>query len=605
MLKKSILLILSLSLLLTTSCSSNNKVKKQDTPQPSLTKQEKEQIYKKYYDKNTELYSIDNKIIKIGDLNEKYAAYSQMVKESFAEKKADFLRKEILNYVKKNNITDYKILLPLKRQLITTTESHTKGSKTAPYTLVVFSDFQCPYCAKYAKEFDNEVAKNKDFKIVFKHFPLSFHKNATDAAIASICASNQGKFWEFHDKLFENQSELSDDLYLRIAKELELDNTKFMECLTSKETKEILQKNIEEGNKLGVRGTPAYFLNGVRYNETRNITEFNKIYKNYEIREKELKFEDLKNDKTVVVYLNKKPYTLKDFYTVKPELSIKFNNKLASEAYNILKQVTEADVVNVIFTKEAKENKFDDPEKYIQHLLKTEIKEPSDEEIKVLYEAYKERLRGATFDQVKKQLKGFIMKSKIEGFYKKKNLELIEKYNVKPLLLPPKYTIKFNDNPVLGNKNAKNTLFVFSDFQCPYCSKVGPIIENISKEDNIKVVYKFFPLNFHKKALPAAIASYCAYKQNKFWEFHDKAFQNQYELTEINFLKWAQELKLNVEEFKKCATDKKTFERIQKDINEGASIGVQGTPSLYINGMIYEDDPSDINKINDFINSIK
>jgi len=145
----------------------------------------------------------------------------------------------------------------------------------------------------------------------------------------------------------------------------------------------------------------------------------------------------------------------------------------------------------------------------------------------------------------------------------------------------------------------------FSDFQCPYCKRIAPIVENLAKEKNIKLVYKFFPLSFHKSAFPAAVASYCAYKQNKFWEFHDKSFKNQYQLTENNFLKWAKELNLNIDKFKECATNKETMEIIKKEIEEGISIGVQGTPSLYINGMIYEDDPSDIDKINDFINKTK
>lgn len=602
MLKKSIILLVSL-LLLPSCTSTNSKITKKESIKTN--KLENKQIYKKYYDENTALYSIDNKVVKIKDLKKKYPEYSKIVDESFSEKRAKFLRKEILNYVKENNITNYKILLPLKRVSIIENEKQTKGDKSAPYTLVVFSDFQCPYCSKYAKEFDREVMKNKDFKIVFKNFPLSFHKNAKDAAIASICAANQGRFWEFHDKLFKNQNELSDSLYMTIAQELKLDQAKFMECLTNEETKNILLKQMEEGKKLGVRGTPTYFLNDVAYNDTRNIKEFNKIYKNYKKSDKDIKYSDLENLNTVILYLNKKPYTIKDFYKLVPELAIKFNNKVANEAYNMLKKITETDVVNVIFTKEAKENKFENPENYMAALIKKEIKEPTAEEVKTLYEAYKNRLRGATFDQVKEQLKQFIMKSKVDGFFRKKNLELIKKYNVNPLLLPPKFTINYKNSPIIGNKDAINTIFVFSDFQCPYCSRVAPIIEKLAKEKNIKIVYKFFPLSFHKRAFPAALASYCAYKQNKFWEFHDKAFKNQYQLTENNFLKWAQELKLNIDKFKECATDKESSKTIKKEIEEGISIGVQGTPSLYINGMIYEDDPSNLDKINEFINKIK
>ncbi len=602
MLKKSIILLLGF--LLIPACSSSQKTTRKDTAN-SVTPIKNEQIYKKYYDENTELYSIDKKIIRIKDLKKKYPEYSKIVDESFGEKKAKFLRQEILNYVRNNNISNYKILLPLKRLTITENAKQTTGDEKAPYTLVVFSDFQCPYCSKFAKEFDSEIMKNKDFKIVFKNFPLPFHNNAKEAAIASICASNQGKFWEFHDKLFAKQNELSDSQYLTIAKELNMDQTKFMQCLTDKETEKVLQKDIEEGKKLGVRGTPTYFLNGVPYNESRNPEKLKKIYKNYKKSENELKYSDLENGKTIILYLNKKPYSINDFYKLVPELTIKFNNKTANEAYNMLKKITETDVVNVIFTKEAKANNFNNPEEYMDELIRKEVKEPTNEEVKTLYEAYKNRLKGATFEQVKQQLKQFMMKSRINNFFRKKNLELIKKYNVIPLLLPPEFTINYENSPVLGNKKAKNTIFVFSDFQCPYCSRIAPVVEKLAKEKNIKVVYKFFPLSFHKRAFPAAIASYCAYKQDKFWEFHDKAFKNQYQLTEENFLKWAGELKLNLDKFKECATSKKTAEIIKKELEEGMSIGVQGTPSLYINGMLYEDDPSDIDKVNEFINKIK
>jgi protein-disulfide isomerase len=602
MLKK--LVILILTLILIQSCNTTNNGVKKDSNKNM--EQLSKTVYRNYYNDTMKLYSIEDKIVTLKDLKNKYPQYAESITQPVEVKKADFLRQEVLKYIKENNISDYKILLPTeKKEIDLTNEKQTKGLKDAPYTLVVFSDFQCPYCSKYANEFDEKIAENKDFKVVFKHFPLSFHKNATEAAIASICASNQNKFWEFHHEVFKNQDKLSDDLYLTIARELKLDENKFMECLTSEETKKALQKDIEEGNKLGVRGTPTYFLNGIPYKETRDIAEFNKIYKNYEITNKDIKYSDLDKENVVFLYLNKKAYTFKDFYKIKPNLSKEFYNKNNNEAYNNLKQVVESDIVNVLFTKEAKLNKFEKPEEYVNQLVKTEVKEPSNEEVQVLYDAYKSRLRGATFDQVKNQLKEFIMKSKVEGFFKKKNLELIEKYKVLPLLLPPKFFIKMDNRPVLGNKDAKNTIFIFSDFQCPYCSRISSIIEKLSEEKNIKIVFKFFPLKFHTRALPTAIASFCAYKQNKFWEFHNKAFENQNELNEENFLTWAKELKLDLEKFKECATNKETAKEIKKDLDEGVSIGVQGTPSLYINGMLYEDDPSNIDKINQFIQKIK
>ncbi len=140
-----------------------------------------------------------------------------------------------------------------------------KGEKEAKVTLIEFSDFQCPFCGRHARDtmpqLDSEYIKTGKVKYVFKDFPLeSIHKNAFKAAEAADCAGDQGKYWEMHDKLFENQRALSNEDFLKYAGELNLDKAKFEKCLDSGTYASKVRENISEGQKAGVTGTPAFFL---------------------------------------------------------------------------------------------------------------------------------------------------------------------------------------------------------------------------------------------------------------------------------------------------------------------------------------------------------
>ncbi len=139
-----------------------------------------------------------------------------------------------------------------------------KGNPNAKITIVEFSDFQCPYCSRaIAPIKDVLAAMPNDVKVYFLHFPLNFHEKAMPAAIASQCANAQGKFWEFHDKIFEQQNALSPELFASTAKELGLDEGKFNACLTDPATKAFVEADMKQGEVGGVEGTPSFFINGV------------------------------------------------------------------------------------------------------------------------------------------------------------------------------------------------------------------------------------------------------------------------------------------------------------------------------------------------------
>ncbi len=147
-------------------------------------------------------------------------------------------------------------------------------------------------------------------------------------------------------------------------------------------------------------------------------------------------------------------------------------------------------------------------------------------------------------------------------------------------------TVSVGDAPVLGSSRAPVTIVEWSDFQCPFCSRVEPTIKQIEQDypGKVKVVWKNQPLPFHPNAMPAAKAAMAAKEQGKFWEMHDLLFQNQRDLGEASYEKWAQQLGLNMDKFKADMASQKIADEIQADMKEGAALGANGTPNFFIDG---------------------
>jgi len=142
--------------------------------------------------------------------------------------------------------------------------SPTMGKAGAPVTLVEFSDFQCPFCHRFAPILKQVHDKYGDkVQIVYRQYPIpSLHPFAFKAAEASLCANDQGKFWEFHDSMFSEQNKLGvADLKDKAAR-MGMDRKKFEQCLDTGRYTEQVQKDMADGSKIGVTGTPAVFING-------------------------------------------------------------------------------------------------------------------------------------------------------------------------------------------------------------------------------------------------------------------------------------------------------------------------------------------------------
>jgi protein-disulfide isomerase len=157
-------------------------------------------------------------------------------------------------------------------------DSPSLGNKKAKYHLVVFTDFECPYC----KRGDETVQALKekygdDLYVIQKNYPLAFHKNAKPAAKAALAAHEQGKFFEYSSKLFDNQKKLDQEIYLDLAKDLKLDINQFKKDMNSEKIEKQLDKDIEIASTVKVSSTPNFILNGVKIAGAYPIDYFEKI----------------------------------------------------------------------------------------------------------------------------------------------------------------------------------------------------------------------------------------------------------------------------------------------------------------------------------------
>lgn len=176
----------------------------------------------------------------------------------------------------------YKVALslpapPVERVEVAAT-GPSKGPAKAPVTIVAFSDFECPFCSRANAPLEQVVKAYGDkVRVVFRQFPLSFHAKAQKAAEASLCAHDQGKFWDMHDRLFAEQDKLEVDQLKEHARGLGLDGALFDGCLDRGDKAAVVQADLSDGQRAGVEGTPAFFINGRLVSGAQPFEEFAKV----------------------------------------------------------------------------------------------------------------------------------------------------------------------------------------------------------------------------------------------------------------------------------------------------------------------------------------
>jgi protein-disulfide isomerase len=186
-------------------------------------------------------------------------------------------RAAYINQLRAN--TSARVLLAPPSAEVDIEKAYIRGPKDAPVVLVEFADYECPYCEKVnpvlqklQSEYGNKLA------VVYKDIPLSMHRRAQKAAEAARCAGDQGKFWEFHDVLFYSK-QLDIESLKEHARVLKLDEPRFQKCLDEGQQAAAVKKDADEGRRLGLTGTPSFFVNGhflsgaVEYNTLKEMVE--------------------------------------------------------------------------------------------------------------------------------------------------------------------------------------------------------------------------------------------------------------------------------------------------------------------------------------------
>ncbi len=226
-----------------------------------------------------------------------------------------------------------------------------------------------------------------------------------------------------------------------------------------------------------------------------------------------------------------------------------------------------------------------------QDLVKAEVDAKvapvSDTDVDTWYEQNKARVN-VPKEQVVDRIKAFLGQQRSQEARTAFLTGLRKSHDVKILLEPPREKIEIAGAPTKGPANAPVTIVEFSDFECPFCSRVVPTIKKIEETygDKVRIAFRQFPLAMHPNAKKAAEAALCANDQGTFWEMHDALFANQKELQVGQLKTRAGQLGLDQGKFDQCLDTAKFATKVDEDLAAGTAVGVTGTPAMFVNGRL-------------------
>ncbi len=562
------------------------------------------------------------------------------------------------------------------------------GDPDALVTIVEISDFECPFCSRVnptMKQIKDTYGPKK-VRIVWKHNPLPFHKNARGAHEASqtvFAVAGHEAFWKFHDLAFQNQKSLNDANYETWAGQAGADVAKFKAAYSSKKHAAKVDKDLAMAQSIGARGTPHFRINGVTVSGAQPFPKFKEVI-DAELKEAEALLKG--GTKRAAVYVERTKANHKaapanpqqqqkaqappvDTTVWKAEVFDEdpiqgkkdalvtivewsdYQCPFCKRVGPTLKQIkdTYKDDVRIVwkdnalpFHPRAKPaatlahvaRKSGGHDKYFQAHDALFESHPKLEDADLQAVANK---LGLNWDTVKKAIDGdtfgkliaknmelaqalqargtphfFINGRRLSGAQPFDNFKkLIDEELAKAKAMVAKgtpraqvyatimKTAKGEDkkdvppptksDPIKGKLNAKVIVHEFSDFQCPYCSKVLPTLDQVKKEygDKVAIVWHDLPLPFHQDAPLASEAAHEAFAQkgnDGFWAFHDKLFANQKEIKRPALEKIAQEIGLDMTKFKAALDSNKHKAKVDANKAMAQKAGVTGTPGFVIDG---------------------
>lgn len=259
--------------------------------------------------------------------------------------------------------------------------------------------------------------------------------------------------------------------------------------------------------------------------------------------------------------------------------------------YQTESQALESKLMEALLEAEAKKQGLAEVEDLLKKEIEDKVTPPTDEEKRAFYEVMKRQMRGAPYEAVEAQVAAEIIRRQQTELFGAYIEGLKASYNVKvelPFPDLPRIPVSADDDPSIGPENAPVTIVQFAEYQCPYCGKAGESVDQVMEKygDKVRMVYRDFPLSFHPRAIPAAIAANCAGEQDKYWEMHKLLMSDQRALEEGDLTAHATTLQLDMDKWNTCRKDPAQAAEVQKDFEDGQAAGVSGTPAFFINGVM-------------------
>lgn len=276
--------------------------------------------------------------------------------------------------------------------------------------------------------------------------------------------------------------------------------------------------------------------------------------------------------------------------------------EIRQKEFQIRQQSAFENARNRIFEMEAKKKGLT-VDKFVEDELNKRRGTVTEEGMRQFYESNKARIN-QPYALVKDRIRQQLINNQDKGARDSLTSELFKAYNFKFNLkepVPPVLTIANDGKPFWGKADAKVVITEFSDFECPYCRQMQPDVQRLKAEysGKIKWVFRNFPLDFHPQAMPTHLAARCAGQQNKYFEFQTRVFAipyngRQLDMSAPQLENVAQAIGLNMSAYKQCFADTTGEGRrdIKADMDYGQKIGVRGTPTIYINGVLYQQERS-------------
>lgn len=361
--------------------------------------------------------------------------------------------------------------IPCLRYNVEIGDAPTRGPDDAPITIVMFSDFECPFCTRAMQTIQTlETLHEGEIRLVYKSFPIARHPQAMLAALMAMSAAEQGAFWGFHDRIFSGDG-IATPTLIDHVNALGMDMTRVAKDLDAMTHAVAVRRDLEQASRLQVRSTPTFFVNGRRISGAKPLSFFETI---------------LEEERAFASSWRAEGVPANGLYA--------HATKLGYEAIEYAQDPVDLD------------------------------------------------------------------ESKI-------------------------YPVPLEESPILGPADAPVTIVVFGDFQCPFCARGHETLRAIKERyaDQVRLVYKHFPLPGHPAAIPAARASMVANAQGKFWPFHDELYATGARFSVDDLAQIG--ARVGLAKTTAPWSESKEFDaQIKRDIELGMTLGVTGTPTSFVNG---------------------